>query len=55
MRRTERTEEVGRAEAREFARGPRERRTSGSVGRAVMPAREALWVGWLADLKSWRG
>ena len=40
--RTERTEEVGRTSAREDARGPRERSTAGSVGRAVMPAREAL-------------
>ena len=40
--RTERTEEVGRADARELARGPRERRRAGSVGRAVIPAREAL-------------
>ena len=42
MRRTERTEGVGRAEARELARGPSWRRTAGSVGRAVMPAKEAL-------------
>lgn len=41
--RTERTEGVGRAAARELARGPRERRTAGSVGRAVIPAREALY------------
>ena len=39
---TERTEEVGSTPAREFARGPRERRTAGSVGRAVIPARLAL-------------
>ena len=42
MRRTERTEGVGRAEASELARGPSWRRTAGSVGSAVMPAREAL-------------
>jgi len=42
VRRTARTELVGRAEARELARGPSARRTAGSVGRAVMPAREAL-------------
>lgn len=39
---SERTGGVGRAEAREFASGPSWRRTAGSVGRAVMPAREAL-------------
>ena len=43
VRRTARTEEVGRAEARELATGPSSRRTAGSVGRAVMPAREALY------------
>lgn len=42
VRRTERTEDVGRAEARELANGPSWRRTAGSVGRAVMPANEAL-------------
>jgi len=42
VRRTERTDDVGRAEAREFARGPSWRRTAGSVGSAVMPANEAL-------------
>jgi len=42
VRRTERTDDVGRAEASELARGPSWRRTAGSVGRAVMPAREAL-------------
>lgn len=50
--RTERTEEVGRAEARELARGPRERRTAGSVGRAVMPAREASCRSW--ETSAWR-
>jgi len=40
--RTERTEEVGRAEASWLATPPRERRTAGSVGRAVRPAIEAL-------------
>ena len=46
--RTERTEGVGRAAAREFARGPRLRRMAGSVGREVIPAREALlwWRGF---------
>ena len=43
--RTERTEGVGSADARELASGPRERRTAGSVGRAVMPASEALGGG----------
>ena len=41
--RTERTDEVGSCLARFEASGPRERRRAGlSVGRAVMPAREAL-------------
>ena len=40
--RTARTEDVGRAEARELATGPSSRRTAGSVGRAVMPANDAL-------------
>ena len=44
VRRMESTEGVGSAEARELARGPSERRTAGSVGRAVIPAREALRV-----------
>ena len=39
--RTERTEDVGRALARLFAKGPKLRRTAGSVGR-VIPAIEAL-------------
>lgn len=39
---TERTEGVGSAEARELARGPSLRSAAGSVGRAVMPAIEAL-------------
>ena len=43
--RTARTEEVGSSEAREFARGPSSRRTAGSVGRAVMPAKDALCEG----------
>ena len=38
----ESTGEVGRAEARLFARGPSWRRTAGSVGREVIPARDAL-------------
>ena len=42
VRRTSRTEDVGSAEARELARGPSCRRTAGSVGRAVTPARDAL-------------
>ena len=42
VRRTLRTDEVGRAEARELATGPSWRRTAGSVGRAVTPAKEAL-------------
>ena len=42
VRRTLRTEDVGRAEARELARGPSWRRTAGSVGRAVTPAKDAL-------------
>lgn len=42
VRRTPRTDEVGRAEAREFARGPSWRSTAGSVGRAVTPAKDAL-------------
>lgn len=42
VRRTLRTEDVGSAEARELARGPSCRRTAGSVGRAVTPARDAL-------------
>lgn len=42
VRRTPRTEDVGRAEARELARGPSWSRTAGSVGRAVTPARDAL-------------
>lgn len=40
--RKERTEGVGRAAARECATGPSDRRTAGSVGKAVMPTREAL-------------
>ena len=48
---TERTEEVGSLAARVWASGPRERRRAGLlVGRAVMPAREALdGNGWLVD------
>ena len=42
VRRTPRTEEVGSAEARELAMGPSWRRTAGSVGRAVTPAKDAL-------------
>lgn len=42
VRRTERTEGVGSAEARELAIGPNLRSAAGSVGRAVMPASEAL-------------
>lgn len=42
VRRTLRTEDVGRADARELATGPSWRRTAGSVGRAVTPARDAL-------------
>lgn len=38
----ESTGDVGSAEASWFARGPRRRRTAGSVGREVIPAREAL-------------
>ena len=52
--RTDRTEEVGRTSAREEARGPRERRTAGSVGRAVIPAREALEGVRLVDERWWR-
>ena len=43
MSSTASTEDVGRAEARELATGPSSRRTAGSVGRAVMPANEALY------------
>lgn len=42
VRRTESTEGVGRAEARELAAGPSFKRAAGSVGNAVMPAREPL-------------
>ena len=42
VRRMESTDGVGRAEAKEFATGPSCSRTAGSVGRAVIPAREAL-------------
>ena len=48
---TARTEDVGRAEARELATGPSSRRTAGSVGRAVMPANDALCGG----LAFWKG
>lgn len=41
----ESTGDVGRAEASWFARGPRRSRMAGSVGREVIPAREALWGG----------
>ena len=42
---TARTEGVGRAAASVAARGPSERRNVGlAVGRAVMPAWDALWV-----------
>ena len=37
-----RMEGVGSWEARLWARGPRERRRAGSVGKAFMPATEAL-------------
>ena len=43
--RMERTEGVGRAAARVCTRGPRLRRRVGFVGRAVMPAWEALGGG----------
>ena len=42
VRRTARTDEVGRAAARELTCGPSAKRMAGSVGKAVMPAREAL-------------
>lgn len=40
--RTERTDGVGRAAARDEASGPRLMRNAGSVGKEVMPARVAL-------------
>lgn len=49
VRRTPRTEDVGRAEARELARGPSWRRTAGSVGRAVTPAKDALGGGLVVN------
>lgn len=51
VRRTLRTEDVGRADARELATGPSWRRTAGSVGRAVTPARDALGRGLIMKLQ----
>jgi len=48
---TESTGAVGSCEARRLAMGPRERRTAGSVGRAVMPAKEASCRSW--EMSAW--
>ena len=60
--RTDRTEGVGSWEAREFARGPSERRSAGSVGSTLMPANDALRrgefvsIGWFERCRGgWGG